>query len=277
MNVNTVSIKQQQLTKGYFSSGTGKEVILIMGSCRVAQYVWYLDKWNNENGNRFTICSLDPFNLNWNEQDERVDYEEALKSMETHEGLLSMLASVDYFIHEFYANAGMFNVERNNPKTIYKFGLKPKHDICIPNWNNIFTLAGDIVSFDTEIRKKAIQDINVTGKLSDQTIKEIEKVSQDNLNKFYDVCLKTSFPQFAKIFRDNHKKERFFWNFNHTNKNFTLAIFCELNEHYLHLYLPESYLREIFQYDMFESNYTKLTFYDNVLWEEERLDIKKFL
>lgn len=60
--INTVSIKQQQLTNTYLKTGSGPDSILIMGSCRVAPYVNYFNLWNEQNDNPFTIYTLDPLN-----------------------------------------------------------------------------------------------------------------------------------------------------------------------------------------------------------------------
>src|ERR1035437_2380989 len=148
MSINTVSIKGQQLANTYFQTGSGKEKVLIMGSCRVAPYVQYLNSWNEANGNRFTIYSLDPFNNHWGMNDERVDFDNALLKLETDERLLSMLKSVDYFFHEHYKNAGMFNVKKGDAKTIYNFGMSPKIDVCIPSWNDCFVLFTDKITFN---------------------------------------------------------------------------------------------------------------------------------
>ncbi len=199
MNITTVSIKQQQLAKGFFTTGSGPEVILVMGSCRVVAYVQYLHDWNEANNNRFTIHSLDAFNWNWNEKDERVDYMEALKKQESNLELLAMLKSVNWFVHEYYKNAGMFNCDKNANDGIYSFGLAPQLDICIPSFNDIFVMFSDIVTFAIGPRKMAIQDWNVLGKLSDQTISELATISQNNLQRFYDVCQLSDVPEMAVI------------------------------------------------------------------------------
>lgn len=276
--ISTLSIKQAQLTSGYFTVGSGKEVILIMGSCRVAPYINYLNDWNASN--RFTIHSLDPFNFNWDINDERVDFEEALVKWETDEGLLKMIKSVDYFIHEYYANAGMFNVFKEREKTIYQFGMNPRMDICLPNFNDYFILFTDIVAFDPELRKKAVQDFNVIGKLSEQTQKDIREISQKNLQKFYDVCRMSSFPDFVDYFKQNFRTKRMWYTYNHVSKNFTLAMFAFLNDNYLKLIFTDEYWYEISKQDMFASGYiTPVTEYDLMAygykWGEEIGSLKE--
>jgi len=258
--INTISTKEQQLKNTYFSIGTGSEVILVMGSCRSVQYMNYFNEWNEANGNRFTINFIDPFNWHWDEKDERTDYDKKLLELETDSRLLSMLKSVNIFIHEYYSHAGMFNVNKNEHKNIYQYGMNPSIDICLPNFNNIFILVADIASFDSEIRSLAFQDFNSTGKLSLQTLDKIEKVSEINIQKFYDVCAMSDVPEMADYFRDNFKKERLFWTNNHVAKGFTLAIFKFINEKFLHLDLSKGFNPD--HEDMFANNYVHLSEYD---------------
>lgn len=261
--VNTVNTKKEQLSNGFFSIGTGEEIVLIMGSCRSIPYMNYFSVFNDENDNRFTINFIDPFYANWNEKDERVNYEEALSGCEKNEKLLEMLSSVDIFIHEFYNNAGLFNCDKNAPKNIYQFGLDPKIDICIPNYNDVFVLFGDIVTFDVEMRKKAMQDYNTTGKLSEEVQHEIFQLSQKNLNKFYEICGLSDFPEMKDFFQRNMKEKRMFWTYNHVSKEFTYFIFVRLLKRFLGIDLSEQFIRQIYQMpDMYANNYTYLTQFD---------------
>jgi hypothetical protein len=261
--VNTINTKKEQLSNGFFSIGTGKEVILIVGSCRSIPYMNYFVTLNEENDNRFTINFIDPFYFNWNEKDERVNYEEALNLCEKNEKLFEMLSSVDIFIHEFYNNAGLFNCDKNSFKNIYQFGLKPKVDVCIPNYNDVFVLFGDIVTFDVEMRKKAMQDFNTTGKLSEETQCEIFQLSQNNLNKFYEICLKSDFPEMKEYFQNNMNDKRMFWTYNHVSKEFTYFIFINLIKRFFDIDLSEQFIKQIYQQpDMFANNYTYLTQFD---------------
>lgn len=278
--ISTLAIKQQQLANGFYTTGSGSEIMLIMGSCRVAPIVWYMQQWNEANGNRYTIHSIDPFSWNWDLNENRTDYEKIISELETHEGLLAMLKSVDVFIHEHYQNAGMFNVKKDAEKNIYQFALSPKIDVCIPSWNNLFILSGDIVSFDLEIRKKSVADYNMHGKLSEQTKKEILEISQDNVRKFGNVCYMSDLPEMVTYFLQNWIDKRFWWTFNHTSKNFTLAIFKLLNDKFLHLDLSKGFDEN--HVDMFANNYTKLTELDmefyNFKWPgEEVIELKSKL
>lgn len=273
--INTVSIKSAQLSDGYFKIGNGAEKILIMGSCRCAPYVDYLNEWNKVNGERFTIYSIDPFNFNWNINDERCDYEEALSKWETDDRMLNMLKSVDVFVHEFYKNSGMFNVDKGDNKTIYDFGMNANIDVCLPNFNDYFILFKDICSFDIVIRKQVMQDMNVIGKLSEQTQKRIYDLSQTNLNKFYEVCLKSDIPEMKECFEAHFKERRFFLTYNHVSKYFTLSVFRFLNDKFLKINFSFDYWESIMKEDMFGSNFTPLTEYDlkwyNYQWENEEI------
>jgi hypothetical protein len=277
--ISTLQIKQQQLVNGFFQTGTGDTIILIMGSCRVAPIVGYFEKWNEENGNIYTILTIDPFSWNWDINENRVDYEAELLKQESNQTLLSALSNVEVFVHEWYQNAGMFNCNKESPKNIYQYGLNPKIDACIPSWNDVFVLFADIVSFDSNIRKKAIQDYNVIGKLSEETQQEIFQLSQNNLNKFYDVCLKSDFHEMKEYFQRNITGKRMFFTYNHVSKEFTYFIFVRLLKRFLGIDLSEGFIRNIYQQpDMFANNYTYLTEYDikwyNYQWNENLVDLK---
>lgn len=275
--INTVNSKAEQLTNGYFKVGSGRETILIIGSCRSVPYCNYLNKYNEQNGNPYTIAFIDPFNFCYNKFDERVNMEENILSLENDTRILDLFKSTDIVIHEYYSNYGMFNFDKEANKNIYQFGLNPKTyliplyspsdfrvssklDICIPNFNDLFILFKDIVSLDIDIRKKAIADINVTGKLSEETQRDIFYISQKNINKFYNICQKSDIPEMAQYFEKTFKNERLFWTSNHVSKNFTKAIFNFINDKYFGLKLSNDFYDD--QEDMFANNYTHLTQYD---------------
>ncbi len=275
--IDTVSIKQMQLQHGFLTVGSGKEVILILGSCRVAPYINHFDRWNLENGNRFTIHTMDAFNHNWSLDGERVDYLEALKKLETDDRILNMLKSVDWFIHEWYANAGMFNCNKEAENNIYKYGLQPSLDICIPSFNDLFILTNDILKFNSDLAKIAHQDLNVLGRLSKQTEWEIYQESQKGLDKFHKVCMLSDLPEMSPLFAKNWQHQRFFHSYNHISKYFTISIFELMNEKYLHLPLTKEFMDEISKEDMFANSYTKLTYLDiqhyGLDWGEEIVPI----
>lgn len=256
--INTVNIKQAQLRTGYFKTGSGPDVVFIMGSCRVVNYVNYFAAMP-----QFTVYTIDPFNLNWNINDDRVDYLGALKAQETNPELLAMLASVKIFIHEWYENAGMFNIAN-----IYNFGLKPEIDICIPNFNDLFILFKDIITFDSDMRRLAAQDFNVLGKLSEQTEMAILSVGMANIEKFKKVCLLSDLPEMWKVFFASWNRIRLFWSYNHVSKDFTLIIFDLINRVYFNCSLTVDKNHA----DMFANNFTSPTEYDvkhyGITWNE---------
>lgn len=279
ININTVNTKKEQLTNGYFKIGSGEEYILIVGSCRAVPYCNYLNDWNQANNNRFTVCFLDPYNWCYDLQDNRVNLEATITALEKDERILDLLKNTDIIIHEYYSNFGMFNFDKTAEKNIYQFGLAPHLDICLPNWNDCFVMFGDIVTFDIPMRKRAIADWNVLGKLSEQTQEELYNLSQKNLQRFYDVCQKSDLPEMAICVMANFKTTRFWWNSNHISKAFTLAVFKLINDKYLHLDLSKGFDEN--HVDMYANNYTKLTEYDLLAygykWGEEPISIKERL
>lgn len=272
--INTIETKDQQLKYGYYKIGEGAENMLILGSCRAVPYLTYFNDWNKIH-NRFTIYFIDPFNWCWDMDGKRVDYDAKLAECEKNTNISDMLSKIDIFIHEHYVNAGMFNVSKFCQKNIFNYGLNPKLDIELPNYNDIFVLTREIVSFDMAIRKMAIQDYNVIGKLSESTLIEIEKIRQKNLQKFYDICSKTSFPEFAEIFATQYKDERFFWTFNHVSRKFNVTLFKMMCSKYLGIDLTGY---AITKEDMFANNYTHLCEYDDgYKWNEDIKPLKDIL
>lgn len=284
--INTINSKAAQLEEGFYRFGTGEIKMLIIGSCRTIPYLNYFYDWNKQNNDKITVSFLDPFNFCYDKDDNRVNVEEKITSMEGDSTFKAMLKSTKIFVHEHYANFGMFNCDRNAAKNVYQFGMNPELDITICNFNDYFILFGDIVSLDVAIRKKAIADYNVLGKLSEQTANEMYGVSTANLTKFYDVCRKSDTPEMADYFADNFLQKRMHFNSNHVTKHFTLFIFTLLFTKFLNklgfklTYEFINYLAE--QPDMFANNYTHLTeldvFYYNYDWPgEEVIPLKEKL
>lgn len=271
--INTVNTKAEQLQNGYFKIDSGNELVLVIGSCRSVPYMNYLHEWNLANNNRFTLCFIDPFNWCFDLQDNRVDLEDKINSLETDENILSLLRSTKIIIHEYYANFGMFCFDKKADNNIYQFGLNPETDICIPNFNDLFIQFNDIVTFDVDLRKKSIQDVNVTGKVSDGTLSEMKELSEKNIGKFITVCGLSDVPEMAEYFLNNFRSKRMWWSYNHVSKNFTLAVFKFINEKFLHLDLSNGF--DEGHIDMFANNFTKLTHYDilwhNYEWENEEI------
>lgn len=222
--IGTIETKAEQLKNGYFRTGDGPEKMLIIGSCRAVPYLNYLDIWNKRHG-RFTISFIDPCNWNWNARDERVNYEAVINGMETNPAMLQLLAEAQIYVHEFFANYGMFNSSRENQKNIFQFGLNPQLEICIPNFNDYFILG------------------------------QPKEVGLANLEKFYSVCRLSSFPEMEEYFRANWRAKRFFWSHNHVAKEFTLFIFKQMDERFLHLGFDEGFWQEIPKYDMYANGY----------------------
>lgn len=218
--IGTIHTKRQQLEKGYFRVGDGPEKMLIIGSCRAVPYLNYLDIWNKRHG-RFTISFIDPCNFHWDLNDNRVDYEAAINAKESDPAMLELLTSTKIYVHEYYANYGMFNSSTDSPKNIYQFGLKPEMNICICNFNDYHTLG------------------------------QPKEVGLANLEKFYENCRRSSFPEMEDYFKANWQTKRFFWSGSHVSKEFTLFIFKLMDEKFLHLGYDAWFREEIPKHDLY--------------------------
>src|SRR5262249_21165906 len=121
--ITTIEIKAHR--DDVFEVGGGKTKILILGSCRTVAYLNYLTRYNDMNGDPFTIYSIEPNNWSWDLNDQPVDRDEAIRQLETNERILSVIQNTEVFIHEHYANYGMFNTVRDAPQNIYQFRMNP--------------------------------------------------------------------------------------------------------------------------------------------------------
>ena len=231
--ISTIESKQQQLINGFYQTGTGPQQILILGSCRTLPYLSYLKRWNDTNGDKFTIRRIDV--CDWTVSG--ID----IASLETDERVLKVLASTKIFIHEHLESYGMFNTVRAWDKNIYTFGMNPELEIAIPNFHDHFILENDYSSCGLPTP----DDYLVRG--------EAEVV------KFCEVCELSSFPEMASYFRDKWRQIRFFWRPNHTSAAFTMYIFRRMNSRFLNLKLTDEFLETIKTEDLFQNPHTDVT------------------
>jgi hypothetical protein len=232
--ISTIESKQQQLINGFYQTGTGSEQILLLGSCRTLPYLSYLKRWNDTNGDRFTIRRIDA--CDWTVSG--VD----IATLENDERILSAFKTCQIFIHEHLESYGMLNtVSYIGSKSVYDFGMKPQMDIAIPNWHDVFLFEGDYQSCGIPVPDNYIEK------------------GEAELEKFYRVCELSSFPEMASYFRDNWRKIRFFWRPNHVAATFTMYIFRRMNSWFLNLKLTDEFLETIRHEDLFKTPCTEVT------------------
>ena len=188
--INTVNIKQKQFEVFRTGHPASKEVVLIIGSCRSVPYLNYFDQYNKTISNRFLIYFIDPFNYNWDRNENRVDAESVILGLESDANILSIIASTKIFIHEYYGNFGMFNTFKDAEKNIYKFGMNPELDITVPNFHDVFIMFNDIAKFDVEIRRMAEQDLQVNKKYQKQPFRSYLILARQTLISFMAFALR---------------------------------------------------------------------------------------
>lgn len=257
--IETSNSKSAQLRDGFFQSGSGPTTVLILGSCRTLHYINYLERWNNGSANKLTVLRIDPFDWHWNQNDEIVDLESALSECERDERILSALRRTDIFIHEHYQYFGMFNTNKAAPKNIYQFGLNPHTDICFPNFHDRFILFNEQIHFDDEARALAQAD---SGDLSVATKYFMRHKGMVALDKFYAICRLSSFPEMAEHFRDTWTRTRYFWTGNHVSRHFTLYLFRQMNDRFLHLPLDDAFWNDAEQVNLFATPCAAVTKFD---------------
>jgi len=261
---NTVNTKSEHYTKGSFSVGSGPEVVVILGSCRVVPYLQYFEYLNADN--RFTIHLINVVNFYYDQSDKQVDPNEFTKQFETNAVLLDTLKRCKWFIHEHTENFGMFNTANDAPKNIYQFGMAPEKDISIPNWNNTFVLFQEYVLFDRDIRNQVIDDLK-NGDLRAETKLMMKEKGNAAIVKFLEICAKTDVPEMVAIFTLNWRSTRFFWTGNHITNHFTTSVFRVINNNFFHIPIPDGFWERVQSEDLYAEPHTQVTKWDVEMYE----------
>ena len=257
--IDTANSKPDHYVKGSYSIGTGPEVVVILGSCRVLPYVNYFHYLNTDN--RFTIHLINVVNFYYNATNEPTDVAAMCASFENNAELLATLKACKWFIHEHTENFGMFNTERNeiiSEKNIYQFGMKPDVDVSIPNFNNTFILFQELVNYDEFARTNAQLDKTLTRGVQDY----IKAKGLMAIDHFLKICALTSLPEFGALFGATWQTTRYFWTGNHVSNKFTRLVFALMNEKFLHIPVNGVFWDRIESEDMYATPCTPITQYD---------------
>jgi len=275
MKFDTVNTKIEQLTSGWNRSGTGSQIVLVMGSCRSVPYFNFFHDLNADN--RMSVYFIDPFYFNYNLAGEFVKLEEVLDAKEKDGKLLDLVRSVKWFVHEHFENFGMFNTSRERPKHIYQFGMNADIDLTIPNYHDHFILFQDHVNFDREIGQEARRQLRRDGALSSELCKKIIGRGQKDLDRFQLVCRLSSFPEFGNTFAEQWTKTRYFWTCNHVTGEFTTAVMSLIGQR-LGLAVTPELIAKWKPDDIFSAHFTPVTPYDvehyGVRWSEMVVPLK---
>lgn len=245
--------------EGFYANGTcrlgsGPTKILILGSCRIMPYVNYIDFLNRDN--RITLDVINIVNFNWDADNKPVDRDEAVKNKESNPTLLQRIRETQIFIHEHAEHYDFLNTDHSCPKNIYQFGMNPRADIAIPNWNAPF-LFQDQLDLIPAFRVQFEEAKEMTPEL------ESAMASYGNVtvSKFLWHCEESTFPELNEIIRPSWKKTRYWWTANHVSAAYFNLVWDLLNDRFLELpSLPGfSALRSE---DPFGANPTRITEYD---------------
>ncbi len=208
---------------------------LLVGSCRCVPYLNYLA------GTALHVYAIEPNNFHWDEEGNPVEILSVLTRLETDPRILQVIADSGIFIHEHYANFGMFNTAKDAAKNIYQFGMDPIMDIAIPNFHDHFILENDYAACGLECPDDYIRR------------------GENEIEKFCWVAEASSFPEFAEVFHYGWRRIRYFWRPNHVSAKFTMFIFTQMNKRFLHLPLPDEFYLDASQYDMYAEPHTEVT------------------
>ncbi len=240
--LDTANTKAQHYTDGCFHTGTGEDVVMIIGSCRIFGYANYFDRWNRSwSPNPFTICVVNIVNFAMGPEGQSVNSDEFTVQFETNPVLLEMIKRCRILIHEHAENFGCFNTHRSCDKNIFKLGIDPEIEISVPNFHDVFL-------FENDYRNCGMQPPE----------NYIEK-GEDAVVNFTRKCQLTSFPEFGDIFRDTWRSIRYFWTPNHISSQFSTTIFGLMNEKFLKMPLTDEFWDGARSEDLFKEPHTEPT------------------
>lgn len=256
---NTINTKPTHFTKGFFSVGSGPTNVLIFGSCRVVPYLSYFHYLNADD--KFTLRLINCVNFYFDESDKAVDPNKVLEPFESNHELLSAIKSTDIFIHEHAENFGLLNTSRHCQKNIYQFGMNAKHDLAIPNWNDIHLMFQEYVDFDPEIRRLARFQLVNDSELSTSLRNAVKERGLARLEHFLAMCKLSSFPEFGELFRDTWREVRFFWTGAHISNQFSMEVFRMIATR-IGLNTTKEFWNRVEKEDLYAEPHCRLTSYD---------------
>lgn len=250
-----------------------QETILIVGSCRSVPYLSYFRRINDMGIARLRVHFIEPWDQHWDSNGKEQDFAEALLRCEEDPRIQRALREATVFIHEHYGHCGMFNTPAEDEKNIYQFGLKPRLNITIPNFHDVFCLMAEQIQFDKAKRERFQRD-GMTNELFD----EMKAFGLGEIDRFLRVCALSSFPEFADIFRAEWTKRRYFWRGNHVSRHFTMGIFHLMNMKFLELELPPAFWDAVADEDLYANHPAPMTLYDvsayGLMWREQVQELK---
>lgn len=260
MTFDTLNTKPGHHENGHFCVGSGSEVVVILGSCRVLPYLNYLNILNSEN--RFSLVLINIVNFSFDQQDQPVDGREFTKRFENEGPLWYIVKQCKIFIHEHCENYGCFNTSRESEKNIYQFGMAPEIDISIPNFHNIFILFQELVDLDAAVHEWAKNDIAATGELSEELKAKVKEKGMARIQDFLEICAKTDLPEFGDVFQSTWQYCRYWWTGNHVSSAFTESVFGMMNSKYFKIEPPVEFLEWCKTYNPYSTPCSKITRYD---------------
>lgn len=259
--INTVTVKPREGKVFTIGPDNADERILMVGSCRSVPYLNYLNRFITMNGGGpFRVQFIDPNDFHWDESGNQVDFDAALLGQEENQNVRRAISEATVYLHEWYESYGLFNCSLNAEKNIYQFGMRPRVNVCIPNFHDHFCLFNEQVAFNAEGARDAVLEDG--GHPSEATLAKMREYGLRAIDKFCSVCQRSDIPEMADHFRDNWTKRRFFWTGNHVSSHFTTYVFERINERFLHLPLNEAFWGPAREEDLFKHPHTAVTKWD---------------
>jgi hypothetical protein len=200
-NILRAAYESRQFSFGQ-SSGQ-KQVVCLIGSCRIVPFLNHLRVYNAMHGNPFELLCFNPVEM-WEGPGHHVS-DGVNKVMQGYR-----FGKVDYLLCEHVERCGVLNTVRFTPENIFdSLGCEPAVEMQLPNWN-------DMHIFDVET---AMHDkVGYANLAHAERIIFLREQTVIHKTRFLSHCHGCSFPQLETWVSDNWLSVRMGWSSSHPSR-----------------------------------------------------------
>jgi hypothetical protein len=256
--ITTNQTKAAQETMFFLGDSVrASNVVLVVGSCRAVPYLNYMQAYNRAAGKPvFAAAYVNPADLQTTATGYPQDAREAIMRLVSRDRVKDFCSEATAMLCEHVQNYGALNT---TPDGWLRQVALPIYSpvFTIPNWNAMAVLQHDILE---------LFPLTFQGRLLRH---EHEKVSKNSIQKFFDHCVKSSFPEMAEVFEASWRKEKWFHTHNHVARPFTEFIFTQWLMRMGIDPMPREALEWTRSFDLFAKPCTEVTQQDREVLEIE--------
>jgi len=237
-------------------NNNSNENILLIGTCRITPFLNYLI--NDELfGNKYNYLCVLVYMQEMVELSEEIIYNEQIKTQ---------LFNSTILIAEYLKNFNYFNTSRIYEKCIFRVYSSFKHEIILPNWNNICLYTKDLINHKN-IKIDFNKFINKEISLEEFT-NILQNCQKKEVKRYIEILIKAKWPELIDFIIDNYKNYRLSYTINHpANLHFIEMYRLLITKYFMADYLlPQSVIELNTSYEFLKNDAvdTKLTYYDKI-------------